>query len=101
MIKEKVRVNTICIQIGNTDDKLTQEEWSEFCNDIKAICESYEDTIIHFCASSDGSLPWQNFCIVVEAENDVIYWMKKHLITLKVKYNQDSIAILEGDTEFI
>lgn len=94
-------MNTICIQIGNTDDKLSQKKWSEFCNGVKEICLDYVECTIHFCAPSDGSLPWQNFCVVVEAEDDVIHWMKIDLITLRMRYNQDSIAILEGDTKFI
>ena len=36
-------MTTICIQIGNTDNKLTQQEWSEYCRAVRGICEPSAD----------------------------------------------------------
>lgn len=38
-------MNTICIQIGNSDDKLTQKEWSDFVKEIQACCVRLREVI--------------------------------------------------------
>lgn len=55
---------SITIQLENTDNKLTQQEWSEFCKRCYALAESYGN--IHFSGGSPTNAKWQNYCIISE-----------------------------------
>lgn len=92
---------TITLQIGNSDDKLTQRKWSLFCEDITELISGYTKTI-HFSAPSIGCMPWQNYCIVFNMDTRYYVETLKALISRMAKeYEQDSIAWTEGTTEFI
>lgn len=93
-------IKTVCVQIGNTDDKLTQKEWSDFCKDVKVHCDWWKKEI-HFCGTSEGSKPWQNMCIVFTMTKVEVEAFAKALNNVRKKYNQESIAVLVGDTEFV
>ena len=96
----KNNVKTISILIGNSDDKLSQKQWAEFVDNvefwIKKFCSS-----IHFSGGSANNLPWQNYCFVFEVEADKEIWIKANLAEIKIKYNQDSIAWIDGQTIFL
>jgi hypothetical protein len=91
-------VKTVTIQIGNSDDKLSQSKWADFIQELKTIsitcCHQ-----VHFTGNSHGDAPWQNFCIV--AECDDLGWIDVQLPILAKKYNQDSIACTVGTTIFL
>lgn len=104
--------NTVVIQIGNTDDKLSQERWAAFVGQLERAIQRLGD--VHFFGCSMPDSPWQNCCAVVEVE-DLVWknydwasfdeWVK-HVITpgladLRDRYNQDSIAMTLGHTEFV
>ena len=94
-------MKTMVIQIGNSDDKLTQKEWSDF---VATIGNEIEDWAIktHFFASSMGHSKWQNACWVVEVEeNGGLQALKVGLTEARVRFKQESCAITEGVTEFI
>lgn len=91
---------TLAIQIGNTDDKLGQQQWSSYCNNvneiIKLICES-----IYFSGGSTYDMPWQNACWVCDVNIQDIATLKERLTECRIVYKQDSIAIVVGEVEFI
>lgn len=94
-------MKTICVQIGNSDDKLTQKEWSAFTLSVDAKITGRRCKI-HFSGSSGGRSPWQNYCIVFACDNLlVVSEIKEDMLGLKERFNQDLIAWLEGETEFI
>ena len=86
---------TVTIAIGNSDNKLTQQEWSAYINLIRDVLP---DTV-HFFGCSDGCLPWQNACWIVETYEPE--QLKEELTNIRKIYRQDSIAIIQGDTQFI
>lgn len=92
-------MKTVTIQIGNTDDKLSQLKWSEFIRSVDVFLSIVK---VHFRGFSSGNESWQNACWVfeVEYEDDYIA-VKKNISRLAVQYKQDSIAWTEGETEFI
>ena len=102
-------MKTITLQIGNTDNKLTQQEWSRFVNSVDNYLNvSMQHYIkIHFSGGSNNSSPYQNFCWVFEKTNDeiedyVLDTIKKQISNYaKEEYKQDSIAWTEGVTEFV
>lgn len=88
---------TICVQIGNTDNKLTQQKWSFFCRELYDIC--WSNGTIHFSGAPDTTQPYQNYCVVVETAHNVD--LKTLVSKLGERMGQDSIAWLEGDVEFV
>lgn len=93
-------MKTITVQIGNSDDKLTQKQWAEFVSNtiywITKFCSE-----IHFSSGSPSNSPWQNYSITFEIDDSKIVWVKENLIELRKKYNQNSIAWMECNTDFI
>lgn len=93
-------MHTITIQIGNTDQKLSQKEWAKFTLDLQYIAQTNGQIHFYGCSPSDSC--WQNCCVVVNPFNitcqlDII----KELIELKKKYKQDAIALTTGTTRMI
>ena len=94
------KMKTITIQIGNTDDKLTQVEWAAYVLTVK-------DTIlrhckqIHFFGGSVNWDRWQNVAWVFECSEEMIDSLRKGLTADRKAFNQDSIAWTEGETDFI
>lgn len=104
--------------IDNTDNKLTQQEWALFCEDLHLTLYTalVRDTFatVQFAGSSDPTEPWQNRCMVLSWRVPDIdeplrvyfnqrwaFWMKA-LRKLCADYHQDSVALIEGDsTQFI
>ena len=95
-------MKTITLQIGNSDDKLTQYEWSLFHGLVNERLNKDPAITIHFSGCSDASKPWQNACwIFVCHESCDIADLKGDLVHYRDKYRQDSIAWTEGDTAFV
>lgn len=102
-------MKTLVIQIGNSDDKLTQMEWSEFVDSIGTIIQGSRSDV-HFQGYSPEGVSWQNACWVIAVHDDFSNGLghKDHMDRLLQslsncgkKFKQDSIAILIGDTKFI
>ncbi len=109
----------VYISIGNSDDKLTQREWSEFVADVDRSlrwwCNENASTAAlnspagrihgHWLSASDS--PWQNACWCVEYVDhedwpEQIAGQKTSLARLAAQYRQDSIAWAETpSTEFL
>lgn len=102
-------MKTITLQIGNSDDKLSQRDWSYFVNEIDHYLNvtMTRYVTIHFSGSSHSYAPWQNHCWVFEKINDkfedyVLGTIKKQVSKCaKEIYKQDSIAWTEGTTELV
>lgn len=91
---------TIVIQIGNSDDKLTQSEWASFVEDVQATINSYNFET-HFFGAPVNYAPWQNVAWVLIVDGDFENPFKMQLIELKERYRQGSIAWTAGHTIFI
>lgn len=96
-------MKTITIQIGNSDDKLTQFEWSQFVYaTIGAIGSERDHGLnIHFHGLSTGDALWQNACWVVEMKLVRFGPLQTKLNHIRKQYRQESIAWTEGETSFI
>ena len=97
-------METVVLQIGNSDNKLTQEEWSHFCTDTDKLIKSClgEYGKIHFSAPSVGWEGWQNACWIFSVSDDImLMFVKMKISEIRRKYNQDSVAWAFTKTEFI
>ena len=95
---------TITIQIGNTDNKLTQQEWSRFVKRVADHVEYYaEENLaqVHFFAASSGEMAWQNAAWVMQFTDDEIPNLRVTLAEVAKDFSQDSIAMTCGTTEFV
>jgi len=93
-------VKTVVVQIGNSDDKLTQKEWSNYWHEIDGFLRE-EASEIHFCGTSAGAAPWQNACWVFSTSGDKVGWLLAAIAIIRENYDQDSAAALVGDVEFV
>lgn len=93
---------TVMVTIGNSDDKLTQEEWNKFSHETKDAIDSVA-SLIHGEFYSLPHRPWQNACWIFELtgnkeENE---FLADRLSLIGGKFKQESIAYAVFKTEFI
>jgi hypothetical protein len=93
-------MKTVTVQIGNSDDKLTQSQWSKFVDKVHTTISTFAQQV-HFSAPSHGDAPWQNFCCVFVIYEEHIAPLKAHITDIRKDFSQDSAAWTEGDTAFI
>ncbi len=91
---------TVVIQIGNSDDKLSQAEWSEFVSYVRDAVGQYSEQI-HFDGGSKIDAPWQNVCFVSEVLSDRHDQLMDELRRHRKVYRQESVAVTVGETEFV
>lgn len=90
----------ISVQAGNSDNKLTQQEWSEFVNELGGILAVHE-TARHFFGGSETYRPWQNVCWVCDVNAEDLESLKGQLRESRRDYRQTSVCLLVGKAEFI
>ncbi len=92
---------TVTIQIGNSDDKLTQREWSDYVTDVQFAIQNHGGDV-HFSGGSPTDEVWQNFCFVcnVSRPRDVD-GLKQALRAVRLRFRQDSAAMTVGETVFV
>lgn len=93
-------MKTVTIQIGNSDDKLSQAQWATFIQITSSDVHTYANKI-HFSGFSEAHQPWQNACWVIEIGEHSIPRLKAVLEKTRISFGQDSIAWTEGDTVFV
>jgi hypothetical protein len=98
----KVMPITYTVGIGNSDDKLSQDRWSEFVDGLgQVLAELNVD--IHFFGFSNPASSWQSCSAVFNAEatREVNDDIRGRLAVLAREFGQDSIALTVGTTTFV
>jgi hypothetical protein len=95
-------MSTVHVSIGNTDNKLTQQEWSEFYAAVDEVVR-HRAVVVHGAWVSPSTAPYQNAAWAIETYSQlrVRRAFKQELADLATRFGQDSIAWTEGETEFI
>ena len=88
-------MTTVYISIGNSDDKLTQADWSRFVHLVDELLDSRLISVHGRWFSSPRS-PYQNACWCIEKEKEPI--LRRELGDLARQFRQDSIAWAEAPT---
>lgn len=88
------------IAIGNTDNKLSQEAWAAYCEEVSDACQLWHLTI-HGSWFSLPNAPWQNACWALEVHPSARDSLRRDLVQIAARYWQDSIAWNESETEFL
>lgn len=90
----------VYIVIGNTDNKLSKKEWSQYQVEFKYVVESLAEKVWGIWYSSPDSF-YQNMCVGILLAEENALALRDRLEKLCVKYNQDSIALSTAKTEFV
>lgn len=93
-------METVTIQIGNSDNKLSQKSWSEFIGKTRSLVESYCQEI-HFDGGSRHDAPWQNACFVAIVDTDRKGSLCDLLEMLRMEFYQESVAVTFGQTQMV
>jgi len=94
-------VPVVYISIGNSDDKLTQTEWSRYHRAWRAAVAKHAART-HGAWTSPSTAPWQNACLCVEICPGQEAALREELTALRRLFRQDSIAWAEAPTtEFL
>ncbi len=93
-------MKTVSLLIGNSDNKLSQKEWSDFHEAVEHAVAHYEDGR-QFTGCSEGCSPWQNACWVFTIDESKLSKLTFDLEGIRKLWKQDSVAIISGDTQFI
>lgn len=91
---------TVYASIGNSDDKLTQQQWAEFHQLFTMLVRRAAEHVHGDWLSATNS-PWQNACMCFEIEPDAAQRLKTVLGEAAGEFGQESIAWAVADTEFI
>ncbi len=87
--------------IGNSDDKLTQAEWSDFVTEVDAVVRPAA-VIVYGAWHSPSADPWQNACWSLEPRDDAVATLRAQLAVIGRHFRQDSIAWADApDVEFL
>lgn len=94
-------LTTVYVGIGNSDDKLTQLEWSQFVADLRGIADDLATRFLGEWFSAPDR-HWQNCELAWTMRADQLDLLRRELAELRTDYRQDSIALALVDrTEFI
>jgi len=95
-------MKTVTIQIGNTDDKLTQRRWSEFIVRMDHLVHNVSSKV-HFHGGSAFDSTWQNVAWVFEMGTNLAETgaFTGAIEELRKRFNQDSVAVTIGETQFV
>jgi len=91
------------ISIGNSDNRLTQAEWSAFVLQTRLAVDRFAEEV-HGEWYSNPAAQWQNACWCVDLPDDAdwVAGLKDRLRLLTIDFRQDSIAWAEAPTtEFL
>jgi hypothetical protein len=88
---------SVAVIAGNSDDRLTQREWSLFLEKLVDACADMGE--VHFAGGPSTGAPIQNFCIAVELVGPAsTESLKDKVADLARDFRQDSIAWIQSDS---
>lgn len=92
---------TVHAAIGNSDDKLSQQDWSEYVHEFQQAMQSLTREVYGVWFSAPDSV-YQNCCIAAGVTTpDMTAALRDALVKLRHKYGQESIAMNISSTEFV
>jgi len=100
-------MTTITLQIGNSDEKLSQAEWHRYVEEVRELIEKFERVegrarfAVHFFGAPPNWAPWQNAAWVFAAEPGLLPALREDLAGIRGRFRQESVAWTEGATEFL
>ena len=93
-----MKTATVCI--GNSDNKLTQQEWHKFIHEINNAVTLYTFAT-YFNGFSNPDKEFQNGCWVIGINEENIDNFEYHIMLIRKQFKQESIAFVYGDTKLV
>lgn len=90
----------VTIQIGNSDNKLSQQDWAAFVKIVDSLVNGFAEKVYFFGAPPNYA-EWQNAAWVFSMDDDLKEKLKEKLTGRRKSYMQDAISWTEGNTIFI
>lgn len=81
----------VYVSIGNSDDKLSQQQWSQFCLRLSTEVRQLVDDVFGEWYSAPDA-PYQNMCMGFMVAMHRVESMKAALERMRVEFGQDSIV---------
>lgn len=91
---------TIYISIGNSDNKLTQEEWADFIDEIDELLDVYH-LVGRWFSAPDSEYQNACWCVTIPPTGGAHAFIRGALRGLAERYRQDSIVLAKAETEFV
>ncbi len=91
-------MKSVVLLSGNSDNKLTQKEWAEFCTQIKLAVE-HHSIEIYFMGATNSIEQYQSACWAFSTKEP--NELKLIIKMIREEYKQDSVSWLECEPEFI
>lgn len=92
-------MRTMTIQIGNTDNKLSQGEFAHYVSAVARVIKETA-TEIHFFGGSETWALWQNVAWVINIPEEAVEKLKNALTLIRENYEQESVAVAVYDQDF-
>ena len=90
----------LVVSIGNSDDKLKQSEWSDFCREMDNLMGRCGK--IHFMSGSPNWFPWQNVAWIVKLLSPAtMATASNDIAKIREKYKQESAFVMYGTGNFL
>jgi hypothetical protein len=100
MIEQDPALRTVYVTIGNSDNKLTQEEWAFFCAEVYQRVSTLSTKILGAWYSLPH-LAHQNACWGMHLEEPMYEKLRLDLARCCRNWNQDAIAFATAQVELI
>lgn len=93
---------TVYVTIGNSDNKLSQEEWADYQRITRDLCFAHADET-HGTWYSEPTSKYQNMILCIRTNVFTYIKLLDRLREVREEFNQDSIAIaaLTGEVAMI
>lgn len=91
MASPDFEIDVVHIAIGNSDNRLTQQEWSQYYGQIDLAVRSCADTV-HGAYASLPTAPYQNACWAIVPKAKAVDMLKNVLRNIAGGFGQDSVA---------
>ncbi len=95
-----ITTKTIVVQIGNSDDKLSQKEWAQFVEAVSYAVNGHTQDL-HFNGFSPAQERWQNAAWVAVCDEAQALALGRELVIIRTRFRQDSVALTIGDTKMV
>ncbi|MGH3783157.1 MAG: hypothetical protein ACRDZY_08375 [Acidimicrobiales bacterium] len=93
-------MSTVHAAIGNSDDKLSQRDWSSYLEDFHLVMVTAA-TQVHGVWHSAPVSQFQNACIAAEVAPEALDGLRAALLSLRRRHRQESVAFNVSETELV
>jgi hypothetical protein len=89
----------VTVSIGNTDNRLTQQEWNRFVENAREFISKAGK--VHFFGGAPNWEPWQNVAWIVEVQPKEVDVFVEQIISIRKTYQQDSAFVMISEGLFL